>query len=87
MNESSKLSTGAIIGISVGGVVFLLLCAATVCYLFRQSKHDDNRVVELQRNHASNQKMDDSNYSQEIDHVNNTSFNNYLPSDDLDQGK
>lgn len=32
MDESSKLSTGAIIGIIAGGVCFLLLCVASICY-------------------------------------------------------
>ena len=86
MNESSTLGTGAIIGIAVGGAVILLLCAATACYLFKQSKEEDNRVIELQRDHDFNTKVEDTNFSHEIDHVNNTSFNNYLPGDDQKQG-
>jgi len=50
MNDSSKLGTGAIIGIIAGGVCLLVLCAATTCYLFRQSKQEDNRVIELRNN-------------------------------------
>lgn len=32
VDKSSKLSTGAIIGIIVGGVCFLVLCVASICY-------------------------------------------------------
>ncbi len=63
MNDSSKLGTGAIIGIIAGGVCLLVLCAATTCYLFRQSKQEDNRVIELRNNGQNNNQNQTTNQS------------------------
>ena len=42
MDESSKLSTGALIGIIAGGVCFLGLCIASICYFAMGNKRGAN---------------------------------------------
>lgn len=46
--SKSKLSTGALVGIIAGGVVFLGLCIGGVCCMFRNNKYqNENGETEM----------------------------------------